>query len=216
MVEWLNLSGLTCVYLALLGAGVTYAVIILISGGLSHIDLPDIHIDIGDVDVGGAEIPDASLQVDVGGAPDMDHGEIGIRPLSPVSVASFITAFGAMGIIGTEVLKLRGQWSLLLAVGGALVIAALVNLAYGYFLIAPQGSSEVRIGDIIGAIGEVVTPIPAGKVGEVVFVARGTRVTSPARSADGSAIPRGTIVRITHIVGSDVLVKPAELEPEAK
>jgi len=192
MFEWLDLSSLNCVYFALLGIGVVYAVIILIGGGV------DADVDVGDVDV----------DFDAGGDLDFDHGEIGINPLSPVTIASFVTAFGAFGIIGLELLDLRGEWSLALALGGAVVTAALASLAYSYFLIAPQGSSEVRARDIVGAKGEIITPIPAGKMGEVAFVARGTRMTSAARSADGSEIPRGTLVQITESVGSVVFVKP--------
>lgn len=192
MFEWLDLSSLNCVYFALLGIGVAYAVIILIGGGV------DADVDVGDVDV----------DFDAGGDLDFDHGEIGINPLSPVTIASFVTAFGAFGIIGLELLDLGGEWSLALSLGGAVVTAALASLAYSYFLIAPQGSSEVRARDIVGAKGEIITPIPAGKMGEVAFVARGTRMTSAARSADGSEIPRGTLVQITETVGSVVFVKP--------
>jgi hypothetical protein len=208
MLAWLDLSALNCVYFALLGIGVIYAVIILIGGGLSDINLPDVDVDVSGLDLGGPDVPDASIHVDTGGA-DVGHGEVQVRPLSAVSIASFVTAFGALGIIGTELFQLEGRWSLLLAVGGAVVVAALANLAYGYFLIAPQGSSEIRTRDMLGAIGEVITPIPAGHLGEVALVARGTRITSSARSADGAAIGRGTVVKVTNIVGSVVLVTPA-------
>jgi hypothetical protein len=211
MLEWLDLSALNCVFFALLGIGVIYAIIILIGGGLGDVHLPDVDVDVGGFDIGGVEAPDASIHIDTGGDVDLGQGEVSVRPLSPVTIASFVTAFGALGIIGTELLQLEGRWSLLLAIGGAVVIALLANLAYGYFLIAPQGSSEVRTRDIVGAIGEVITPIPAGKVGEVAIVARGTRLTSSARSADGTAIARGAIVKVTHIVGSVVLVTPTQL-----
>lgn len=194
MWEWLELSSLQCVYFALLGIGVVYAIFILVSGGAD-----------ADVDVAGGEV-----DFDAGGDLSFDHGEVGINPLSPITIASFVTAFGACGIVAIDLLKLSGQWSLLVALGGALVIAALASLAYSYFLIAPQGSSEVRTRDVIGAKGEVITPIPAGKIGEIAFVARGTRVTSAARSVDGEAIPRGTIVRVAEIIGSVALVEPAQ------
>jgi len=199
MWEWLDLSSLQCVYFALLGIGVVYAIFILVSGGADT-----------DIDVAGGDI-----DVDAGGGLDFDHGEIGINPLSPVTIASFVTAFGAWGIIAIDLLNLSSEWSILVALVGAAVIAALASLAYSFFLIAPQGSSEVRTRDIVGIRGEVITPIPAGKVGEVALVARGTRITSAARSADGSAIPRGSIVRVTEIVGSVVLVEPAQPVPDA-
>jgi membrane protein implicated in regulation of membrane protease activity len=189
MWEWLDLSSLQCVYFALIGIGVVYAIFILVSGGGD-----------ADIDVGGGDI-------DVDTLGSFDHGEIGINPLSPVTIASFVTAFGAWGIIAINLLRLSAEWSILVALVGAVVIAALASLAYSFFLIAPQGSSEVRSRDIVGAKGEIITPIAAGKVGEVALVARGTRITSAARSVDGSEIPRGSIVRVTEIVGSVVLVE---------
>jgi membrane protein implicated in regulation of membrane protease activity len=208
MLEWLDLSALNCVYFACLGIGVIYAIIILIGGGLSDVNIPDVDVDVGGLDMGGVEAPTASIHVDTGGDVDLGQGEVSVRPLSPISIASFVTAFGAFGIIGTELLQLEGRWSLLLATGGAVVVAVLANLAYAYFLIAPQGSSEVRMSDMMGALGEVITPIPAGNVGEVAIVARGTRLTSSARSADGTAIARGAIVKVTNVVGSVLLVTP--------
>ena len=191
MLEWLDLSSLQCVYFALLGIGVVYAIFILVSGGAD-----------ADVDVAGGD-----FDIDADGGFDINHGEIGINPLSPVTIASFVTAFGAWGIVAIDLLHLSSEWSILVALVGAAVIASLASLAYSFFLIAPQGSSEVRTRDIVGSKGEVITPIPAGKVGEVAMVARGTRITSAARSADGSEIPRGSIVLVTEIVGSVVLVE---------
>jgi hypothetical protein len=214
MFEWLSVSALNLVYFALMAVGVLYAIIILVGGALSNIDLP--HIDIGahGIDFGGAHVPDANIHVGADAGPDASHGEVSVRSLSAVSIASFVTAFGASGIIAIQLLEISPRWSLLIAAAGGLVVGAIVQLAFSYFLLAPQGSSEVRARDIMGAVGEVITPIPAGNVGEIAYVARGARVTSTARSADGKAIPRGTIVRVTNMVGSIVLV--ASTTPDAQ
>ena len=59
-----NLSTLNCVYFALFFVGVGYALFIVITGGLSDIDMPDVDIDIpqidlpGDVDIPGGGHPD--------------------------------------------------------------------------------------------------------------------------------------------------------------
>src|SRR4030066_201449 len=98
MDAFANSLGLTLLYLALLGIGIIYAVIILIGGALHHVDLPG-----SDLDLGG----------------------------------------GRDG-----------------AGGGGLVVAGIPHFALGYFLIAPQGSSEVKLKDIVGAVAEVITPIP--------------------------------------------------------
>jgi membrane-bound ClpP family serine protease len=80
-------------------------------------------------------------------------------------------------------------------------------LLYARVLMALQGSSEVQIGELVGQIGEVIAPIPEDQVGQIALVARGTRVRSPARSADGQAIPRGTMVEIVEEAGNVVIVR---------
>lgn len=188
-----NMNGVTLLYLALLGIGVIYAVIILIGGAIQDIHLPGI-----DVDVGGTHI-------DVGGG--IEHPDTSVPSLSPVTVASFVTAFGAFGLIGMGLFEATPAWSLAWAAVGGVVMAVVAHFAFGYFLIAPQGSSEVRQRDIVGAVGEVTTPIPADSVGEVAFVAQGARVVYPARSASGAAIPRGATVVIEQTVGGVLLVR---------
>lgn len=194
LTEALSLSTLNCVYFLLLIAGVVYAVVILIAGELS------------DFDFGG------DVGVDLGGGHDVtfDHGDVSVTSLSPVTIASFVTSFGAFGLISTGLFNVSPQASLLWAAVGALVIAAIAHFAFGYFLIAPQSSSEVTVQHVIGATGEVITPIEPGRVGEVAFVARGGRVTTSARTAGNQAIPRGTVVTIERMVGNVAIVKPLD------
>ncbi len=188
MEAFTNSLGLTVIYLVLLGIGVVYAVIILIGGGLGDIDLPGVpEIEIG-----------------------ADGSQGGMGALSPVAIASFVTAFGAFGLIALGLFNVAPAWSLAWAGGGGLVTAALAHLAFTYFLLKPQGSSEVRTQDIVGAVGEVTTPIPPDSVGEVAFVAQGGRVRYPAKSAAGVAIARGTTVTIEKLVSGVVVVRPQE------
>jgi membrane protein implicated in regulation of membrane protease activity len=193
MDAYTNSLGLTVIYLALLGIGIVYAVIILIGGGLDDINLPGF---------GGAEAPSLDLDVSV------EHPEVSVPSLSPVTIASFVTAFGAFGLISLGLLETSPTWSLAWAIGGALLVAVIAHFAFGYFLIRPQGSSEVRTTDIVGAVAEVITPIPADSVGEVAFVAQGGRLTYPAKSAGGVPIPRGTTVVIERLSSGIVIVRP--------
>lgn len=174
-----NLSGVSLLYLALLGIGVAYAVFILIGGGFADMDVPD--VDLG----GGLNIPS----------------------LSPVTIASFLAAFGAAGLIALGLFEVSPAWSVAWAVGGGVVVAALAHFALSYFLLSRQGSSEVRAQDIVGASGEVSTAIPGDSVGAVTFVAQGGRVTYPAKSADGQPIARGTTVTIEKMSGGALIVR---------
>jgi hypothetical protein len=212
MDAFLNTLGLTVIYLALLGVGVIYAIVILLGGAAHSFHLPGFHLPGVDLHVGGHDIPIHvdTVHADSGTGADfsVDHPKVGLPSLSPVTVASFVTAFGGFGLIAMGLLNTSPQWSLAWASGGGLVMAIIAHFAFGYFLIAPQGSSDVRRSDILGAVGEVTTPIPAGSLGEVAFVAQGGRVTYPAKSASGVDIARGTTIVIEKVVSGVVVVRP--------
>lgn len=210
MGELVGFSTLHCIYFSLLGVGIIYAVIILIAGGLHEVHLPHLDIGVGDVDLGGHHLPEIPVHLDLDQAPSFDHGDVSVPSLSPVTIASFVTAFGAFGLLAVYLFNVSDKFSLLWAGGGGLVVAIIAHFAFGYFLIAPQGSSEVRARDIIGLTAEVITPIPADGVGQIAFVAQGRRVTSSARSASGVAVPTGTLVSIQSFTGSAAVVRPQQ------
>ena len=59
-----GLDTLNCVYLALFFIGVGYALFIVLTGGLSDIDMPNVDIDIGQIDLpGDVDIPGADIQI---------------------------------------------------------------------------------------------------------------------------------------------------------
>jgi len=203
-MEWLNSLGISLLYLALLGIGFIYAVIILIAGAVHDLHIPGFEIHAGAHDFGPVDV-DMVPDVHLG---DVSHPSVKIPSLSPVTIASFITAFGAFGLISIGLFEASSRMSLVWALIGGLVVAAIAHFAFGYFLIAPQGSSEVRLQDLIGTAAEVTTPIPAGSVGEVAFVAQGGRVTYTAKSMNGVSIARGTTVVIEKITGGVAVVRP--------
>lgn len=194
-----GLGGINCLYFSCLLAGAVYAVIILLTGAIHDVHMP--HLDIG----GGGH----AGGIDTGGM-DVDGGSVKVPSLSPVTIASFITAFGAFGIISGQLLGASGGGTLLWAAGGGLVVAVLAHFAFGYFLIAPQGSSEVHESDVVGARAEVLTPIPADSLGEIALVARGGRITYPARSSTGSSIPRGHPVIVDRVISGVAWVHPLD------
>jgi hypothetical protein len=210
MGELIGFSTLNCIYFALLGVGVIYAVIILITGGLHEIDVPGLDIDIGDVDISGHHLPEVPVHIDFDHAPSFDHGNVDVPSLSPITIASFVTAFGSFGLLAVYLFNVSDRVSLLWAAGGGLVVAIIAHFAFGYFLIAPQGSSEVTARDILGLTAEVITPISADGVGQVAFVAQGRRVTFSARSASGAPVPKGALVSIESFTGSVAIVRPQQ------
>jgi len=188
-----NLGALDCAYFLLFGVGVLWAVFTVVTGGLA-----------GDVDVadGGA--------LDLGDAGAVNAGGAEASPISPITIATFITAFGAIGIISRHLLGASAPLSLLLATLGGLLLAGAMFLFYTRFLIGSQGSSEVRIGRLVGLTAEVVVPISEQGTGEIAVVAQGSRVTFPARSSHGAAIQRGTLVVIDQMLGTEARVSPKQ------
>jgi membrane protein implicated in regulation of membrane protease activity len=177
-----DLTTLDIFYLVLLGIGVIYAVFSLLAG--MDFDLP--------FDIPGLEAP----------------GEIPLASISPISIAAFITAFGAIGIITSRGMGMPAMTSVVLALVGSLLVAAAAHALFFFIFVAPQASSAVKQSDLLGITAEVTAPIPATSVGEISYVAMGSRQTAQARSATGEAIPRGSAVVIESITGTVLNVRP--------
>ncbi len=202
IVESINSVGpLSCVYFATMSLGVIYALILLIGAEAGQVH--------GDLSPGG----DFHVEGDFHGEGDL-HG----LSLSPVALAGFVTAFGAFGLITEAVLGAAAAvWlSLLIAVSGGVLVGGISQLVFYNFIVKSQGSSEVTRQDVLGATAEVLTPIPAGRVGEIAFVAQGARVVMTARGAVGQAIARGTVVWVIDQVGSVAMVMPIDTLPESE
>lgn len=150
---------------------------------------------------------DAELDAD---ATDGAQAQSGVSFLTPLIIAPTLAGLGAVGLFASLLLG----WPWLLHLPVAIVGGVAMGYALFYFLariIAPmQGSSEVRMGSLWGTVGEVITPIPENRIGEIRFVARGSYLSAPARSVTGEMIPRGETVMIEKVVDSVVFVRPTQ------
>lgn len=140
-----------------------------------------------------------------------DSGVPGISFFSPTVLASFVTAFGACGLIlrsfdATSPLYISAPASAL--AGGAIALAVL--FVFNTMFRKTQSSSEGRVAALLGQPATVVTPIPADGVGEIAYVQSGSRYNAPARAVGGAAIAAGRPVRISRIVGTQFYVEPME------
>lgn len=141
-----------------------------------------------------------------------DSGVPGISFFSPLVLASFITAFGGLGILFSDIKATRSVWlSAPLSVGGALVIAFCALWLFNLVFSRSQSSSESRVATLVGQVATLTSPIPANGVGEIAYVQSGTRYTAPARAENGAALAQGGTVRITRIVGTQFYVESAKL-----
>jgi len=160
-----------------------------------HVDLGDAHVDLGGIHTDGAHV----------GPTD---GAVHYSPLSPVSIALFITTFGGIGLL----MKKMGQPPVLqipAAAFSGMVVGGLV--AYGFFKVmqSTQASSHARAGEEIGQVAEVTIAIPNGGMGEIAYVVRGSRFNNPAKSVDGKELPAGAAVKIVRYSGNTILVEKA-------
>ena len=141
-----------------------------------------------------------------GGASDMP----GFAPLSPTTIATFITAFGGFGVIFSQIDLTRSPWiSAPLASLGGLGIAVTVFLLFRAIFQKTQASSEGRVANLVGLGATVITPIAPGGVGEIAYVQTGTRYSAPARTEGGVTLANGARVTITRIVGTQFYVAAA-------
>lgn len=184
------MEALEIIYMICFFLGVGFAVLSAILGGM-----------LGGADTGmdaGVEAPG-----DVGHA-DAGHGHF--SPWNPMVIALFLASFGGIGLIcqrvGVESLFVQLPTS----IGGGVVIAGTLGLLLAKLVRAGEKSSEVKEADLVGHEAEVTITIPDGGVGQIAYI-MGGRQTSTAQAADRGAIPAGSQVKITKIVGTTFYVE---------
>lgn len=134
------------------------------------------------------------------------QAEAPIAPLSPATISVFMATFGGVGIILTSLFHLNLLITLPASSAAGFLVAAVVFMFFYRVFMAVQASSEPRMAEAVGLKAEVTVPISGGGVGEVAFVARGSRITAPARSQEGVDLGRHAAVRVVRRVGSTVYV----------
>jgi len=196
LLDNLNVSALNCFYFGMLAGGLVFALGTLLLSGLS---------DGGDGGGDGADAGgDGGDGGDGGGDGDGSGGDLKI--FSPVTLATFMAVFGAMGLICTVGLGLDARLSLLIAGLVAAAVSLAVAVLYGRLLVALHGSTNIREADMVGIEAMVTTPIPVDGLGTVLFEMSQERLSRPARSADNIAIASGTTVVIQQASGGNVLI----------
>jgi hypothetical protein len=148
---------------------------------------------------------------DTGHGGDMLHadseGEVQLSPISPVTITMFATSFGGVRLIGSHALALPVLLSLPMALVSGFVIAGMAFYTFSKLFQATEGSSEPRVSELVGLEAEVITPVPSQGLGEIAYVARGSRFTAPARSEDGKPHAAHSTVLIERVAGSVFCVR---------
>ena len=138
-----------------------------------------------------------------------DSGVPGISFFSPTVLASFITSFGAFGLIFSKIEVTSSVWaSAPLSIACGVIVAFMVFALFNALFKKTQSSSESRVASLAGLTATIVTPIPKDGVGEIAYIQGGSRYSGPARSETGAPIAAGKPVKITRIIGSQFYVEP--------
>lgn len=188
-------------YLVFFLLGIGYAVVAVLLGQV-----------IGDHGNGGGAAGTTHL---TGGEHSGGHplgGDVGgesmptISPLSPVTIATFATAFGGTGLV-LDRIGLPGFLSVLLAAAaGGMIAAAIFYLFYRVFR-RTQSTSGVSARQAIGREAEVIVTIPENGVGEIAYVLGGRRFNAPARAEDGTGLQCRSSVVIVSRTGAVFVVR---------
>lgn len=135
-------------------------------------------------------------------------GVPGISFFSPTVLASFVTAFGAFGLILCKIEATQSYWiNAPISFGGGLIVALITLWLFNLMFKKTQGSSESRVAQLVGQTAAIISPIPENGVGEISYTQAGSRYTAPARDEKGRAVATGKTVKITRIVGTQFYVE---------
>jgi hypothetical protein len=189
------------IYLVCFFLGLGFAVLSALLAGVfsghvgPHMDAGGVHVDLGASHTDGTHAA-------------ATEGQVHFTPLSPVSIALFITTFGGIGVL----LKKFGFPPLVqlpVAAMSGIIVGGAVSYAFFRITLMTQASSHARAGEEIGIEAEITVPIPNDGLGEIAYVVRGTRFTHPARTVDGKELPARVIVKIVRQAGNTYIVQKA-------
>lgn len=179
-------------YIILFLVGVIYTVITFLIGGIFDI-----------AHIGG------DITAHIGGHIDGNSGggQGIISPLKPITIMSFITVFGGIGIIGTHY-KLNAVIIFIVA----FALAALISFSLYRFIIVPltkaQNTSAVSQEELIGMRAIVISPIIDNGFGTISYIVNGSKYNAPAQHVSKKSVKQGEEVMIYAITNNIFYVEP--------
>lgn len=134
-----------------------------------------------------------------------------ISPLKPITIVSFITVFGGIGIVGSEH-RYNGIIVFIIAV----ILGALTSFLLYKFLILPlskaQNTSAVFQEEIVGMTATVISPIASNGFGTIAYIVNGSKYNAPAQHVSKKAVKQGEKVIIYAIKNNVFYVEPLNSE----
>jgi membrane protein implicated in regulation of membrane protease activity len=177
-------------YFICLLVGLVFAVLSFIFSGFF-----EAHVD------GGM---DAGVHMDHAGditGGDAGVGEVHFPSLSPIVIASFVTAFGGGGMVGLQLFPFLPVLSVAVATGAGVLVAFVVGFVVMKLYKALDSNAIQTVKALIGTLAEVTEGIPADGVGEISYQGKSGRASGPARSEEKKDIKRHAMVSITRVIG---------------
>lgn len=136
--------------------------------------------------------------------------EMVFGPFSPLVIAFFLTCFGGVGVLVAP--HFSPVIAMVLAFFSGIVLAWMLIYSFNKLLGSLPSSSEIKLSTLVGLQAEVTVALPPTGVGEIAYVAMGSRNVAPAHNETETTIPRFSSVRISRIVGNMFYVVPLEGE----
>ena len=135
---------------------------------------------------------------------DMGGGHLPF--ISPTTIGSFITVFGGTGYY----LSVKTGFNGVLVGAISFLIAILISALMFFFVVMPLHNAEKTAAysahDMIGRTAEVITSIEGDSKGEIIYEQGGSRLSAPAKTADGKSIKQGEFVTIVDVVSGTFVV----------
>ena len=146
---------------------------------------------------------DVDADVDVGYG---DFGGAGISPLSVPLLLCFGALFGSAGVVFEELQY--GVFEVpLYSVIVATAITSILFVILVKFFVKAQGTTEIKLKDLVGMTGETTMPTKPGVPGQVMVITdeRGRTLVSAVSDID---IPTNSDVKIIGLVGTSLKIVP--------
>ncbi len=129
--------------------------------------------------------------------------------LNPMTLAIFLAFFGLTGLLVLRLLPFFGVLSCIPAALIAFVITGRLLNLFAWLLLKAGASSEGRIENLIGQMGQVTVPIKEGRTGEIACVMGSKRYNYPARAkTKEDAFAVASFVMVSDLKGGVAYVEP--------
>lgn len=180
--------------------GVIYTVVSFLMGGLLGFAHLDGHID-------------THIDMHMDTHIDTHFDGLGVSPtfavfpLKPITVVSFLTVFGGVGLMGTRY-KLNAVIVFVLAIFIALFVAFILYKFVVIPLYKAQNTSAISQDKLIGLRAKVISPILENGFGTIAYVVNGSKYNAPAQHINKMSVPQGEEVMIYEIVKNVFYVQP--------